>query len=351
MTDGPWWTVGATVARWGMPRLLRMVALAAVVWTMATPAAWAQMDLSQAAGVPLPASDLPAGTVSVRVVRGSFANNLAGETVVFLVNGEERSQVTDDSGRAQIEGLAPGTRLRASATVGGERLETQDVVVGDSGIRFVLVASDAGAATPASAAAVPGSVYLGPDSRIVFDYSNELLNVYYVVHVINPGQAPVDLGGPLVIDLPTEARSATAMDGMTSQATIADARVTVRGPFAPGRTDVNLAFTLPFSGDSAYLEQAWPTEARPFTVFALKTGDMDLDSPQLENKQDTQQEGQPLVVGRTTALNPGQVLTLEVTGLPHRATWPRNVALGAASLVCLAGLWAAFGPGSRRRPA
>jgi hypothetical protein len=215
----------------------------------------------------------------------------------------------------------------------------------------VLLASEAPGATPPPPAAVPGSVFLGPESRMVIDYSNELLNVYYVMHVMNPGSAPVDLGGPLVIDLPTEARSATLMEGATPQATVADARVTVRGPFSPGRTDVNVAFTLPFNGDTAHIEQRWPTQAQPFSVFALKTGEMDLVSPQLAGKQSALQQGQALVMGRTPALAPGDVFSLEITGLPHRPAWPRNIALGAAGLICVVGLWAAFGPGSRRRTA
>ncbi len=188
---------------------------------------------------------------------------------------------------------------------------------------------------------------IGPDSRIVVDYSNELLNVYYVIHVMNTGAAPVDLGGPLVIDLPTEARSATLMEGATPQATVSAARVTVRSPFAPGRTDVNVAFTLPFSGDTARIEQTWPTGAPPFSVFALKTGDMDLVSPQLQGKQTGVQQGQQLVMGRTPALSAGETFVLDITGLPHRPTWPRNIALGLASVICLAGFWAAFGPRTR----
>ena len=41
-------------------------------------------DLRQVSGVPLPAQDVPAGTVSVRVVRGSFANNLVNVEVTFM---------------------------------------------------------------------------------------------------------------------------------------------------------------------------------------------------------------------------------------------------------------------------
>ncbi len=324
-----------------------LLAVVGLAW-QPTPVS-AQMDLRQAAGIPLPANDLPAGTVSVRVVRGSFANNLAGETVVFVIDGQERQMVTDAGGRAQVEGLRPGARVRARATVGAERLESQETTIGTTGIRFMLLATEGTPAAPV--AAVSGSVFLGPESRIVIDYSNELLNVYYVVQVMNPGSAPVDIGGPLVIDLPTEARSPTLMEGATVQASVAGAHVTVRGPFQPGRTDVSVAFTMPFSGDTAVIEQRWPAEARPFTVFGLKTGNLDIVSPQLLNKQSTVQQGQALVVGVTPQLVSGTPLRLEVTGLPHRATWPRNVAFSLAAAISALGLWAAFGPAARRRTA
>lgn len=313
------------------------------------------MDLRLAAGVPLPAPELPAGSVSVRVVRETFANNLPGQTVVFVVDGAERDSVTtDDTGRAQIDGLAPGSRVQARVEVDGEALETQETVVsGDGGVRFVLAAG-LGAAPSAPAPtvpAVPGTVSFGANSRIVLDYANELLNVYYVIEVLNQSPSPVDLGGPLVIDLPVEAQSATMLDGATPQATAEGARVTVRGPFAPGVTPVNVAFTLPFSGDTARLEQTWPAEAAPFTVFALKTGDMDLSSPQLVGKQQTEREGQPLVAGSTQAMPAGTALRLDVTGLPHRPTWPRNLAFVLAAAIAAAGFWAAFGPGARLRTA
>lgn len=329
---------------------LRTLALAVfgIVAMLAAPTA-AQMDLSQAAGVPLPAADLPAGTVSVRLVRETVANNIAGEVVTFFVDDSEHARVTTDAtGRAQIEGLPAGARVRARATVGDEVLETQEATVGTTGIRFMLAAGLKGAGSATSGRpAVPGSVFIGANSRIVLDYSNELLNVYYVIQVVNPSADPVDIGGPLVIDLPTEARSATMMEGATPQATVAGARVTVRGPFAPGQTPVNVAFTLPFHGDTAELEQRWPVPAQPFPIFALKTGAMDLVSSQLVEKQETVQQGQPLVVASTPAFDAGGVLRVDVSGLPHRPTWPRNVAFALAALICATGLWAAFGPGAR----
>src|SRR5687767_4659605 len=105
-----------------------------VLACLATPAsAQVEMpDLGQVSGVPLPASDMPPGTVSVRVVRGSFANNLAGVAVEFAVDGKTRSIKTDASGRAEITGLPVGARVKAVAVVNGERLETQEITIAGS---------------------------------------------------------------------------------------------------------------------------------------------------------------------------------------------------------------------------
>jgi hypothetical protein len=311
-----------------------------------------QMDLSQASGVPLPAADLPAGTVSVRVVRGSFANNLANETVTFTVNGQDRTMTTDAGGRVQVADLPKGARVRAAVTIDGARIQSQEITIADSGIRFVLVAGVAGApAAPAAlpgAAPVAGTVSLGGDSRIVIDFAEERLNVYYVVQVLNGGGAPVDVGGPLVFELPQGARGATVMEGSTANATANGPRVTVTGPFAPGRTDVNIAFELPYSGNAARLEQVWPADAAPFTILAVKTGNMDLSSPQITGKENTSQQGQSLVAGMTVAVKKDGLFAADITGLPAHAVWPRNLAFGTAGLIALLGLWAAFGPSSAR---
>jgi hypothetical protein len=350
-------TCSSAVRHWICRTLTLSVAAVALVAASIAQPVWGQgMDLKQASGVPLPANDLPAGTVSVRVVRDSFANNLANQAVVFTVNGAERTVVTDASGRAQVAGLAGGTRVKASALVGEERLESQEVTIAETGIRFVLVAtspvgSAAAAAPGAAPAVVAGTLTLGNQSRIVVDFADERLNVYYVVAVINPAASPVDLGGPLVFELPSSARGTTVMDGSSPNAKANGARVVVTGPFPPGQTDVNIAYELPFSGSAARLEQAWPADAQPFSIFALKTGNIDIESPQITGKRSSSEQGQPLVLGTTPALTRGQPLAISITGLPSHPVWPRNTALGAASVILLAGLWAAFGPASRRRTA
>ena len=50
---------------------------------------------------------------------------------------------TNDAGRAEFSGLAPGTRVKAVTTVDGERLESQAFPVqAQGGVRLMLVATD-----------------------------------------------------------------------------------------------------------------------------------------------------------------------------------------------------------------
>jgi hypothetical protein len=72
---------------------MRILGVALLAFVMTAVPALAQMppgmganmpDARQMSGTPLPTGEVPAGTVIVRVVRGSMANPLAGETVELL---------------------------------------------------------------------------------------------------------------------------------------------------------------------------------------------------------------------------------------------------------------------------
>ena len=313
-------------------------------------------DPRQMSGIPLPSSDLPAGTITVRVVRGTFTNNVAGVPVEFTAEGKTTTVATDSSGRAQTSGWARGARVIARATVDGEQIESQEIVVADSGgVRVMLVAAVPTAAGAAPVEAPPavrsGAVVLGPRSRLVVDFVDDRLRAFYVMDVVNASSGPVDIGGPLVFELPRTARGVTLLEGTTPQATANGPRVTVTGPFAPGSTSVSFGYELPHSGPTVRLEQVWPTALQGLSVFALKTGDLDLQSPQLTAKALTHREGQPLVTAEVPAMPAGQSLVLDVTGLPHHARWPRYTALSAAGVIVLWGLWAAFVPARGRRAA
>ena len=83
-------------------------------------------DPKQMSGIPRPVTDLPAGHVSVRLIRGQLSNNIQGHPVEIVGGTKPMVVNTDENGRAEFSGIAPGTTVKAIANVDGERLESQE---------------------------------------------------------------------------------------------------------------------------------------------------------------------------------------------------------------------------------
>src|SRR5205814_7049017 len=137
---------------------------------------------------------------------------------------------TNETGRAEFTGLAPGTRVKASTTVDGERLESQEFTVpATGGTRVALVATDADAQKRAQAAAQPGTVAFGPQTRFVFELGDEALNIFMLLEVVNASSTPVQPPRLLVIDLPPHAQGAGVMEGSAPNGVIAGKQLTIKG--------------------------------------------------------------------------------------------------------------------------
>lgn len=288
----------------------------------------------QISGVPLPATDLPAGSVSVRVIRGGFDKNVPDQPVVFTIDGVKRPMKTGADGRTQIDNVKTGATVTVEATVDGATLTSQPATVGASGIRFVLVAADPDAALRAeedkrlaAGPAVNGSVVFGPDSRVVIEPGDEVITVFYVLDIINSARTPVDIGGPLLVQLPTGARAAGVIDGSSPQAKINGPKLTVLGPFAPGTTSVQIGYELPTGGDTKTIVQTWPVAMPQSSIVLQRTGDEDLVSSQVSDKNETTSNGQRVIFGRLAAVPANGTLTIQISGLAHHPRWPRNIAL------------------------
>ena len=101
-------------------------------------------DPKQMAGIPRPVTDLPNGTVSVRLIRGQLSNNITNFPVELHVGSQVRTTKTDDAGRAEFGNLPSGATIKAVAVVDGERLESEEFPApAQGGIRLMLVATDA----------------------------------------------------------------------------------------------------------------------------------------------------------------------------------------------------------------
>jgi hypothetical protein len=155
------------------------------------------------------------------------------------------------------------------------------------------------------------------------------------------------LSAPLVFDLPKSAVGAGMLEGSTPNAVAAGNRVTVTGPFAPGRTVVQFAYSIPLGRDEITVAQKMPAQLTQVSIVVQKIGAMQISSPQLAEHREMSADGHSYIVGQGGAVRAGDTLALTLTGIPHRPSWPRNTALALAAVILSAGLWSAV----RGRPA
>lgn len=307
----------------------------------------AMPDPRQMSGMPLPSGDVPNGTVTVRVIKGTLANAIPNHPVELRVDAKVLQATTDSSGRATFSNIAPRSQVRAVTEVAGERLESQEFQLpATGGVRVMLVAADAEADTRAAedtalaqAAAQPGTVVLGDQSRFVIELADDSLSVFNILQILNSARVPVQPAQPVAFELPEEAEGATILEGSSPQATLEARRVIVTGPYAPGTTLVQFAYSLPYSGDRVTIEQRFPVQLASLAVLAQKVGEMRLTSPQLARHREMNAEGQTYIVAQGPGIAADQALKLEFSGLPHAPTWPRNVALALAIVILVGGAW------------
>ena len=331
--------------------------LATVYWLLpGASIASAQVEMpdpSAIAGTPLPAPELPTGTLTVRVVRERMGNNVAGQDVTLTIGQDKRTLKTDAQGRAQFGGLAPGVSVQATATLDGETLTSQAFPIpAQGGVRVALIAGIAAAKAAEQAAAEAaakepprkGVVEIGPESRIIIEYQDDNLTIFYLLEVVNNARTPIDIGGPLLIRLPVGAAGAAVMQGSSPKASANGDIVTITGPFPPGKTIAQIGFSLPQAQSTLSIEQTWPAALGQVFVGMEKIGNMQIASPQITDVREMNSEGQQFIMATGPRLNAGDTLVLHLSGLPAHSQTPRTVALIATVVIFVIGAWFAFSP-------
>ncbi len=309
-------------------------------------------DPKEMSGIPLPSRDLADGTISVRLILGALANNIIDHSVDLRVNEEVRTAKTNENGRAQFTGVTSGMLVSVSATVDGEQLASQAFEMpAVGGVRVMLVATPSpspdaatnrgqgeGAATGRS-----GDLVLGGDSRFLVEIGAEqTIEFYSILEVVNDSNQPIMPTAPFRFTLPANAVNVSLLNGSSSLARIADGEVVVQGPLPPGRTPVNFAYILSYAGPTFDLAQYLPVSLNQVAVIVEKHESMGMISAQVERRREMEADGATYIVGAGPALTAGQTFNLRLTGLPHRSTIPRTVALTLAGLLVFWCVWMSY---------
>lgn len=310
----------------------------------------AMPDAREMSGIPRPVTDLPDRTISIRVIRGDLSNNIPNQPVDLLIDGKAQTVRTGEDGRAQFGPIPPGSNLKAVAVVDGERLESQEFPAPrQGGIRMMLVATDkareAQAAMEAAAPPVAGQVVLGGETRIVMEWGDEMVRVFYLLDIVNTARAPVTPPTPFMFDVPTGALGTAVMEGSSGKATATGTRIRVQEPFPPGTTHVEVGFALPTPTGDVELEQRFPADIQTVGVLVEKVGDARLSSLQIDQQREMPIAQRTYIAASGGPIAAGEPLVLSLSGLPHHSGVPRVVALVLVAVIAVVGIWAS------RRPA
>ena len=318
----------------------------------------AQPDPRRMSGIPLPDPQLPAGTISVRVIRGQMSNNVPDHPVELREGDTVVTVRTDAEGRATFLTLNPGATVTAATDLDGVRIESQRFPVpGRGGIRLLLVGST-GDAAGADVVAQPGQVSFGAESRIAVELGEESVTVFYFLDVVNSTEGSVSSDTPISITMPSGAQATSVLPESSAGTRVDGQTVTLDGPFAPGMTPLRVAYVLPYSGDVAPITQPLPVDLEALLIIVEKWGSMDIGSDQIARRADMSPEGAgdvTYIFGAGPRVPAGAPILFEITGLPHHSQLPATLTLALALAILGAGVWGSAAPttsettGDRRR--
>src|SRR2546428_7378026 len=206
-------------------------------------------DPKEMAGIPRPVDDWPNGAISVGLIRGQLSNNIANHPVELHAGDKVRTVKTGESGRAQSTDVPPGSTVKATADVDGEHLESREFPAPTrGGIRLMLVATDKSKPSKPAAPEAPaptGAIAIGPQSRVVIQPNDEVVEIFYLLDLSNTASTAVNPPTPFVFDMPSGCGSASIMEGSSPQATAKGTTMAVEGPLEPAHTFVQAAGAMP----------------------------------------------------------------------------------------------------------
>jgi cell division protein FtsB len=185
---------------------------------------------------------------------------------------------------------------------------------------------------------------LGSQARLVIELAEGSLEVYGLLPLGNTHATPVMPPQPIVFQAPDGAKSLTVLEGSTPQASVSGNQVIVNGPFVSGETPLQIAYRIPYDGDTVTFAQALPLTLRQTTVVVRKLGNVRLEIPGLRSQREARFEGRTYIIGNADRIDANGQLSVRLRGLPHRSPWPRYVALLLALGITLAGVWIAIQP-------
>jgi hypothetical protein len=235
---------------------------------------------------------------------------------------ERRTTLTDSTGAFRFEGLATGNDYLYTVSVNyaGVDYWSDSVQVQSDSPLAALQLPVYETTTDASAVKVVLdhlAVQVNKDGQTI-----EVLN-YVKLHngsdrtlVAEGVNTTTTHPAALRLPLPEGATNIAPVDGFSQEnLSLTDDGLADSTPFPPGDREVVVSYDLPYSEASYLLERAvmYPTDK---LAVLMPLGDVQIDSAQLPNRNETEMEGNKFLVMTGESLTPATPVQLTLSGLP-----------------------------------
>ncbi len=299
-------------------------------------------------GVARPDKTLAAGTIVVRAAgEGGAAlpgvdivlgHARAGERAVQELKGK-----TDAQGEAKFTGLdaKPESGYLAEAIKDGQRFAGKPFKLKENmGSRVTVdvrpVSKDV------------AGLHIGPGSHFIFEVSDDVVQVAEVWRLMNDSSTAID-PGPNGLHLPLAEHALSSQGGPQNppNVTVAGHEAVVKGPIAPGDTEIQVVFALAYDSGGLDFEQRTPLAYDDVAMVTEKIEGLTVEGDRLQS-EDRELQGRKLVLYRGPGTQAGGAITLHMHGLPHNdPTWRYLASAVALLLLGAFGVYAARGVGTK----
>ena len=345
-------------------------------------------DVQDMAVRPLMVGELPVGTVTVRVGRGSLTNAAVGVDVVATVAAPDgkasaRTEKTKADGRATFSGLPVGATFQAQTVVDDERLQTASFTIPtEGGARLMLVSkAEEGAentppANPHAAAhghggtpaetvsdagegtSDPSVVRVSSSSKLLIDMREDSLAVMENLVLENTSDRifRAEHGG-IAIPLPAEANGVEAIEGSSHLELDQGSTIFLREAIPPsgsprGPAQARFGFLLPIAGEnSVTFRQPMPFGIENPVVMVPESDHLKLTAPGLQAlAPQADDRGVQIQIFQLASVPRNGVLSITVSGLPARSRVGQTIVTVLIAALLFAVLLGWRRPSVEKRP-
>jgi hypothetical protein len=256
---------------------------------------------------------------------------------------EERKSKTNGAGEATFTGndAKPNSGYLAEVVQDGQRFASKPFKLQENmGSRVTVdvrpVSKDV------------AQLKIGQGSHIILEVSDDVVQVAEVWRLQNPSATAIDPGANgLHLPLAEHALSSQGGPQNPPNVTVAGHEVVVKGPIAPGDTEVQVIFALAYEGGSLEFAQHTPLAFDDIALVTEKIEGLTVEGNSPLNSEDRDLQGRKLVLYRGPGTSAGGTIELHVRGLPHNdPTWRYVASAVALTLLFAFGIYAMRGTGA-----